>query len=82
MKKHPLQVQVSMYDADTYYSMTHCHTAESIKFKQQTPCHMLSSGWFPGICSLNANVSEHSVPLSQASRYKDGTDSVFWNVGI
>jgi hypothetical protein len=39
---------------------------------------MLSSGLFPGVCSLNANVSEHSVysifigkyPLT----YEDGAD--------
>jgi hypothetical protein len=24
-------------------------------------CHMLSSGWFTGVCSLNANVSENYV---------------------
>jgi hypothetical protein len=32
-----------------------------------SPCferRMFSSGLFPGICSLNANVSEHSVPSS------------------
>jgi hypothetical protein len=32
-------------------------------------CRMISSGLFSGICSFNANVSEHSVPSSQASRY-------------
>jgi hypothetical protein len=29
--------------------------------KEINSCHMLSSGRFPDLCSLNANVSEHSV---------------------
>jgi hypothetical protein len=52
---------------------------------------MLSSGLFPGICSLNANVSEHclfhlhrrvDIPSSYLLAYEDGTDRVFRNVGI
>jgi hypothetical protein len=33
-------------------------------------CHMLSSGWFPGACNLNSNVSEHTVPTSYACTYE------------
>jgi hypothetical protein len=50
--------------------------------KQRLVCHMVSSGWFPGACSLNANVSEH-YPFHLHRRlgmilfaYEDGTDSV------
>jgi hypothetical protein len=39
-------------------------------------CYMLSSGWFTGICSLNANVTDHSVPPSNVPAYKGETDSV------
>jgi len=31
-------------------------------------CCMLSFGWFPGVWILYADVSEHSVPSSQAGR--------------
>jgi hypothetical protein len=34
-------------------------------------CHMLSSGLFTGICSLNANISEHTV-CSEALAFKLG----------
>jgi hypothetical protein len=32
-------------------------------------CHMLSSGLFPDVCSLNANVSEHFVCSIFIGRY-------------
>jgi hypothetical protein len=39
-------------------------------------CHIVSYGLFPGVCSLNANVSGHS-----RLAYEDGTERVFRNVG-
>jgi hypothetical protein len=35
--------------------------------------HMLSSGLFPGVCSLNPNVLGHTVPSSYLPAYEDGT---------
>jgi len=51
-------------------------------------CCMLSFGWFPNVWILYADVSEHSVCSIFIGRYvhlpayEDGTDRVFWNVGI
>jgi hypothetical protein len=49
------------------------------------PCseyHVLFSGWFTGVCSLNANVSQHSVYPIFTPTYEDGTHTVFWNIDI
>jgi hypothetical protein len=50
-------------------------------------CLILSFGLFPGVCSLNANVSEHSVcsifvPTKYRIAYEDETERVFRNVDI
>jgi hypothetical protein len=62
------------------------------KLSPRFECSMLSSGLFPGVCSLNVNVSgtlSVSSSVHQSIRstsyllaYEDGTDRVFRNVGI
>jgi hypothetical protein len=50
------------------------------KLSPCSECRMLSSGLFPGVCSLNANVSEHTElnNRTQAIRYKIlGSDCVY-----
>jgi hypothetical protein len=54
----------------------------TLQADQYTSYHMLSSGLFPSVFSLNANVSEHSAPSSYLLDYEDGKDRVFQNAGI
>jgi hypothetical protein len=72
------------------------HTESVYSWFQILPCaecYMLPSGWPTSICSLNANILEHTVPSSLADRYEvvltsylpiyeDGTDRAFLNIGI
>jgi hypothetical protein len=41
--------------------MEECALRMQNRCKWKRRCCMLSSGWFTGICSLNVNVSEHTV---------------------
>ena len=50
--------------------------------RQTSVCCILSSGLFPGVWILYANVSEHSVCSIFIGEYEDGTDRAFRNVGI
>jgi hypothetical protein len=43
-------------------------------------CCMLSSGLSTGICNLNANISEHFVPSSYASRYEVWLGLRMWGI--
>jgi hypothetical protein len=43
------------------FSKTFTENSSFIKIWQKITCRMLSSGLFYGVCSLNANVSQHSV---------------------
>jgi hypothetical protein len=54
-----------------------------IKLSPSSQCRTPSSGWFLGVCSLNANVSEHSVSsifIGESTSYQlaheDGADSI------
>jgi hypothetical protein len=56
-----------------------CQMRRTLDFKLSPcfECRMFSSGLFPGVCSLNANVSEQSVcSIFIDGRYESGTEFI------
>jgi hypothetical protein len=58
---------VSRYNIEHIYYLKNHFIIFLFGCNKKKLCCVLSSGWFTGICSLNTNVSEHSVPSSQIS---------------